>query len=316
MRIPPYLQPGDRIGICCPASKMQASVALYAAEVVQGWGFEVILGETVGTSYHNFSAPDAVRLRDLQRMLDDDSIRAIWFGRGGYGTIRILDQLNFQHFIEAPKWLCGYSDITALHMHVHRHYQIASLHALMCSGITEQTREDPYVQSLRQAWLGIPQRYTCNAHPLNRLGQASGVLIGGNLSLLVNLSGTRSQPNTAGKILFLEDVGEYTYHIDRMLYNLKRAGWLHELAGLIVGAFTDLKDTEEPFGQSVEEIIYAQVKDYQYPVAFGFPVGHQPANYALKIGCPYVLKVTDQGVELREIDHLGNSSLENAVESL
>lgn len=301
MQIPPYLQPGDRVGITCPASKISPDAAQYAAEVISSWGFEVVLGETVGTAYHNFSAPDNVRLRDLQGLLDDPSVKAILFGRGGYGMIRILDQLHFDKFRHAPKWICGYSDITALHIHVHKHCRVATLHAMMCSGITPETRDDEYVQSLKQAWLGIPAHYTFDSFPLNKTGSAEGILIGGNLSLLANLSGTSSQPDCRGKILFIEDVGEYKYHIDRMMYQLQRAGWLEGLSALLVGAFTDIKDTTTPFGMSVYEIIYQHVKDAKFPVAFGFPAGHQKQNYALKLGCLHALTVEKEGCVLREI---------------
>ncbi|PJJ75080.1 muramoyltetrapeptide carboxypeptidase [Thermoflavifilum aggregans] len=301
MVIPPYLNPGDCVGITCPASKITPEAARFAADVIRSWGYDVVLGETVGTAYHNFSAPDEVRLRDLQMMLDDPSIKAILFGRGGYGMIRILDQLRFDKFLQSPKWICGYSDITALHMHVHTHYQVPTLHSMMCSGITQETREDRYVQSLKQAWTVIPGHYSFDMHPLNKTGYAEGVLIGGNLSLLANLSGTRSQPDSRGKILFIEDVGEYKYHIDRMMYQLRRAGWLNGLAALLVGAFTDIKDTITPFGMSVYEIIYQHVKDEIFPVAFGFPVGHQKENYALKIGCKYALTMEESNCVLKEI---------------
>lgn len=301
MLFPPYLQPGDRVGITCPASKIAPEIADFAADVIRSWGFEVVLGETVGTAYHNFSAPDEVRLRDLQRMIDDVSIKAILCGRGGYGMIRILDQLHFETLCQSPKWICGYSDITALHIHVHKHYRIATLHSLMCSGITKETFEDQYVQSLKQAWMGVPGYYTFDVHPLNKNGDAEGILIGGNLSLLANISGTRSQPEVKGKILFIEDVGEYKYHIDRMMYQLRRAGWLDGLAALLVGAFTDIKDTSTPFGMSVYEIIYQHVKDEAFPVAFGFPVGHQKENYALKIGGSYALTVARDSCVLSEI---------------
>lgn len=284
IQLPPYLERGDTIGITCPASRMDAQAASYAIEVLRGEGFEVAAGKTVGTAFHNFSAADEVRRKELQEMLDDPGIHAILFGRGGYGMIRILDQLDFSAFKKQPKWLCGYSDITALHLHVHRHLQIATLHSVMCSGIVPDTYNDCYVQSLFRTLRGEPARYEFRDHPLNRKGMARGELIGGNLSLLANLSGTRSQPDTRGKILLVEDIGEYRYNIDRMMYNLKRAGWLDKLNGLLVGAFTDGKETTVPFGQTEYEIIRDKVEEYDFPVAFGFPAGHQKENYTLKLG--------------------------------
>jgi len=292
MRIPPYLKKGDLIGITCSSSKMDQQAAEYAAGVISSWGYQVHLGITVGTSFHNFSAPDELRLEELQDMLDDPDIKAIIFGRGGYGLVCILDDLDFKKFRKHPKWICGYSDITVLHTHIHQQYGIPTIHSMMCSGIRPDTAENEYVESLRLALKGTPYRYACAPHDLNRTGKATGQLIGGNLSLLANLSGTDSQPNTKGKILFLEDISEYRYNVDRMMYNLKRAGWLEDLAGLVVGSFTDSKETETPFGQTEYEIIRNIVQDYDYPVCFGFPVGHTNENYALKIGLTHELHVT------------------------
>lgn len=298
MIIPPYLKTGDLIGVTCPASKMERQAAEYAAEVMRSWGFRVMLGETAGRAYHNFSAPDEERLAELQGMLDRDDIRAIVFGRGGYGVIRILDQLDFSRFMRHPKWLCGYSDITALHTHLQARLGVASLHSVMCSGITPETAGDCYVQSLRQCLQGEEPRYRFPWHPLNRPGSCSGELTGGNLSLLANLSGTVSQPDSRGRILLLEDVGEYRYAVDRMLFNLKRSGWLAGLAGLLVGSFNDGKETAEPFGQTEYEMILDKVKEYDYPVAFGFPAGHQKENYALQMGVAHVLTLEGEHASL------------------
>lgn len=302
MRIPPYLKKGDLIGITCSSSKMDQQAAEYAAGVISSWGYQVHLGITVGTSFHNFSAPDELRLEELQDMLDDPDIKAIIFGRGGYGMVCILDDLDFKKFRKHPKWICGYSDITVLHTHIHQQYGIPTIHSMMCSGIRPDTAENEYVDSLRLALKGTPYRYACAPHDLNRTGKATGQLIGGNLSLLANLSGTESQPGTKGKILFLEDISEYRYNIDRMMYNLKRAGWLDDLAGLVVGSFTDSKETETPFGQTEYEIIRNIVQDYDYPVCFGFPVGHTNENYALKIGLTHELQVTARQSRLLQRD--------------
>lgn len=270
---------------------MDRNVAEFASSVLQSWGFRTRLGETVGSRFHNFSAPDSLRYEELQGMLDDGEVQAILFGRGGYGILRILDQLDFTRFRIQPKWLCGYSDVTALHVHVNRCFDIATLHSVMCSGITEDTFQDIYVRSLRDAWCGKRIDYSFQGHGMNRNGVCEGMLCGGNLSLLANLSGTISQPDMRGKILFVEDVGEYRYSIDRMMINLKRAGWLEGLGGLVAGSFTGSRETDEAFGQNEREIIWDKVKEYDFPVAFDFPVGHQKENYALKLGVPYRLEV-------------------------
>jgi muramoyltetrapeptide carboxypeptidase len=298
MKIPPYLKKGDLIGVTCSSSRMDLQAAEYAAEVISSWGFRVHLGITVGTSFHNFSAPDELRLEELQDMLDDTEMKAIIFGRGGYGMVCLLDQLDFTKFRKHPKWLCGYSDITALHSHIQQTYRIPTIHSMMCSGITADTKDNEYVDSLRQALKGKAVKYNFAPHELNRTGKASGILTGGNLSMLANASGTISQPDTKGKILLLEDIGEYRYRVDGMMYNLKRAGWLEKLAGLVVGSFTDSKETNTPFGQTEYEIICNVVKEYKYPVAFGFPVGHSPENYALKLGIEHELIISDKQCKL------------------
>lgn len=290
---PPFLRPGDSIGVSCPASKMDREVAETAASIMEGWGFRVVLGDTVGGRYHNFSAPDDQRLAELQYMLNEEAISAVVFGRGGYGMLRIIDRLDFSRLQQKPKWICGYSDITALHSHLGTRLGMESFHSMMCSGITSQTRDDPYVDSLRRSLLGERMRYSFAAHPLNRAGKAQGRLVGGNLSLLASLTGTISQPDTRGKILFLEDVGEYRYGVDRMMIHLKRAGWLQGINALVVGGFTENKETSEPFGQSDYEIIRDKVAELDFPVVFGFPAGHQPENYTLKMGGAYTLVAED-----------------------
>ncbi|MHB1921545.1 MAG: S66 peptidase family protein [Chitinophagaceae bacterium] len=300
-KIPPYLRPGDTIAISCPSSKMDFDLASAAALVLQDWGLKVKMGKTVGTSFHNFSAPDQNRREELQELMDDPTIGAILFGRGGYGMVRILDQLDFSHFQQAPKWLAGFSDITTLHIHLHQITGVASLHSPMCSGLLLPDHQQHYAYSLRNALWGVKCSYNFPTHVLNRMGSCQGPLIGGNLSLLSNLSGSLSQPHTTGKILFLEEVGEYRYHIDRMMINLKRSGWLQNLSGLIVGAFSEGKDTETPFGANEYEIILNHVAEFTYPVCFGFPVGHQPENYTLKSGMTHELEVGKLLCSLKEL---------------
>ncbi len=278
------------------AEKVQTCIA-----ALKEWGYNVKLGKTVGgDSQTYFSGNDQQRLDDFQQMLDDDQVKAILCGRGGYGTGRIITKLNFKKFRQKPKWIIGYSDITVVHSHLHTNFEISSLHAPMAGAFNDEGYKNEFVLSLKNALEGVGANYSCPVHEFNRLGKAKGELVGGNLALLAHLTGTGSDIETKGKILFIEDVGEYSYNVDRMLYQLKRNGKFYKLAGLIVGGFTDMKDTERPFGKPVYEIIRDIVSQYDYPVCFDFPVSHTDRNYALKIGVKYRLKVGKEKVQLRE----------------
>ena len=300
-QIPSYLKKGDTIGIVCPSGYMPYEKAVTCIEVIQQWGFKVIIGKTLGSRFHYFSGTDPERLQDLQEMLDNKEVKAVLCGRGGYGMSRIIDQLDFKLFKKNPKWLIGFSDITVLHSHVYKQLQIASLHAPMAAAFNEEEYKNEFVQSLRKALLGGVSNYTCSSHAFNRQGIGEGELIGGNLSLLAHLMGSKSSVNTKGKILFLEDVGEYIYNIDRMLLQLKRNGMLHQLTGLIIGGFTEIKDTLTPFGTDVFSVIKAQIQEFTYPVCFDFPVSHEKNNYALKIGVKHQLTVSKKKITLKEI---------------
>ena len=255
----------------------------------------------MGNQFHYFSGTDEERLNDLQQMLDDDTVNAILCGRGGYGISRIIDALDFKKFKKNPKWIIGYSDVTVLHAHLYSKYKIASLHSPMASAFNDGGSENEFVQSLRKAISGKAYSYSCAAHTFNRNGIAEAELVGGNLSLLVHLMGSASEINTKHTILFLEDVGEYLYNIDRMFMQLKRAGKLDELAGLIIGGFTEMKDTTIPLGQEVYELIFDKIKEYNYPVCFDFPVSHSDKNYALKVGVKHQLKIDSKKVMLKEL---------------
>jgi muramoyltetrapeptide carboxypeptidase len=298
--IPPYLKEGDTIGIVCPAGFMPVEKLQTCIQVLMEWGYKVKAGNTVGSQYNYFSRTDEERLNDLQQMLDDDSVHAILCGRGGYGVSRIIDSLNFKRFKKKPKWIIGFSDITVLHSHIYSRFKIASLHSPMAAAFNDDEYKNEYVQSLKLALEGKKAKYVCEITPYNNLGTATGKLAGGNLSLISHLIGTRSDIDTTGKILFIEEVGEYIYNIDRMLYQLSRSGKLDKLAGLIIGGFTESKDTTIPFGKDVQEVIYEVVKLYKYPICFQFPVGHSRENYALKIGVDYQLHVGKKKVGLRE----------------
>lgn len=300
-KLPPRLQPGDTIGLVCPAGYMPLERTERCVQTLREWGYQVRIGTTVGgASATYFSGTDEERLADFQALLDDESVRAILCARGGYGTGRIIDRLDFRRFRKKPKWIIGYSDITILHAHLYSRYGIVSLHAPMAAAFLEEGFRNEFVRSLRQALEGGPAYYLCTPHPSNRPGTARGELVGGNLALLAHCTGTSSQYKTRGRILFIEDVGEYIYNIDRMMYQLKRSGQLDRLAGLVVGGFTETKDTERPFGSQPYDIIRDLVKEYDYPVCFDFPVSHTDRNYALKVGVTHRLTVTDKEVLLRE----------------
>ena len=298
---PNYLKKGDTIGIVCPAGFMALEKVQACIDVLQQWGYVVRLGKTVGGASQNyFSGSDNERLDDFQQMLDDEDIKAILCARGGYGVGRIIDDINFKKFKKKPKWIIGFSDITVLHSHIHTNYKTATLHAPMASAFNEGEDKNEFVQSLKNALEGKRIKYSCPAHEMNQKGEAIGSLVGGNLSLLTNLIGTSSDIKTKNKILFLEDIGEYLYQVDRMLYQLKRNGKFESLAGLIIGGFTDMKDTERPFGKSIYEIVKELLKEYDYPICFDFPVSHAKENYALKVGIGYRFKVGKSTVTLEE----------------
>jgi muramoyltetrapeptide carboxypeptidase len=301
MHIPPYLHPGDTVALVCPAGYMAPERAQVCIETLCNWGYKVQLGKTMNSQSGNyFSGTDEERLADLQQALDDPGVKAILCGRGGYGLSRIIDEIDFSAFEKKPKWIIGFSDITILHAHIYTNFRIVSLHAPMAGAFNEGGAEGAFVASLRAAMEGKKGNYACDEHPFNRTGRVTAPLVGGNLSLLAHICGTVSDIKTKGKILFLEDVGEYLYNLDRMLYQLKRNGHLDKLAGLVIGGFTEMKDTTRPFGQSALEIIHDVVRGYDYPVCYGFPVSHGGENYALKHGMEYTLHVGVEGVTLEE----------------
>ena len=301
IKIPPYLKKGDTIGIVCPSGTLPAKKVTTCIETLAAWGYRVKLGKTVGTQHHYFSATDAARAADLQAMLDDTSVQAVLCGRGGYGMSRIIDLLDFSKFKKNPKWVIGFSDITLLHNHFFQVLKTASLHAPMAGAFNNGQSDNEWVLSLRHALQGKKANYKAAPHVRNRSGKVSGKLVGGNLTLVAHAVGTVSCLQTKNTILFLEDIGEYKYNIDRMMLQLKRSGMLKNLAGLVVGGFTQTKDSDPAFGASVYEIIESAVAGYDYPVCYDFPVSHDKENYALKHGMQYELQVAPKKVNLREL---------------
>lgn len=301
---PPYLKRGSVIGITCPSGYVSNERVAGAIDILQDWGFRVKIGATVGAGEFYFAGTDEQRRQDLQTMLNDPELDAILMGRGGYGMSRIIDELDFTAFKQKPKWICGFSDIVVLHSHVHATLQIPTMHSPMCGAFKPETENTDHLKSFYAALTGEALHYNTPASLFNRIGEAASILTGGNLAILAHLTGSVSEADTFGKILFIEDIGEHLYNIDRLMLNLKRAGKLDNLAGLIVGGFTQLEDTERPFGQTVEEIIWDKVKEYNYPVCFNFPAGHQDVNYTLTLGMPHRLLVTEAGGYLELLNKL------------
>lgn len=296
--VPPYLRKGDTVGLVCPAGYMAESRVETCVNVLHNWGYRVKMGHTVGNQHHYFSGTDTERLDDLQSMIDDNDVKAILCARGGYGTSRIIDKLNWKKFRKHPKWIIGYSDVTVLNCHLFSQLKTASMHAPMAGAFAEANGEDEYVITLKNALAGENLVYKSPVHSNNRYGNVNGILLGGNLSIMAHLIGTPSMPKLKGAILFLEDVGEYLYSIDRMLVQLERSGKFKEIAGLIIGGFTDLKDTIIPMGQNIYEIIQQRIKPYNFPVAFDFPVSHGRDNVALRVGMNHSFEVNQNGGKL------------------
>lgn len=298
--VPPRLEKGDLVGIAAPARKISPAELEPFLRLLDSWGLQPVLPARLFEADHQMAGSDATRAQVMQELLDAPEVKAIFCARGGYGTVRIVDRLNFDRFAQNPKWIVGYSDITVLHSHIHRHLNIATLHATMPIDIPADSGERSVAsaESMRRMLEGELMQYRCPPHGLNRGGAAEGPLVGGNLSILYSLTGTASDIDTEGKILFIEDLDEYLYHIDRMMMNLKRSGHLQGLAGLVVGAMSNMHDNAIPFGRSAEQIVRDAVEEYGYPVCFGFPAGHiGTGNCALALGRQVRLEV-DGGAEL------------------
>ena len=298
MSIPAYLKKGDKIAILCPASYINKDVDLSPAyDILRSWGLQPVIYDSVSAQHHQFAGTDELRAADLQHAIDDPEIKAIIAGRGGYGCVRILDKVNFNNFKKSPKWLVGFSDITALHAHIYSSYQIPTIHGQMVKSFLDASEES--LLTLKNALFGnsIDLTYEQSIYN-NRSGECKGILVGGNLSILHSVIASPSDFDYDGKILFIEDVSESHYNIDRMLWTLKRAGKLNNLKGLIVGGFTELNDSNPPFGQRFEDIIMDKVNEYDYPVAFHYPAGHIDDNRALVFGKKVQLSIANNQVTL------------------
>lgn len=305
MIIPPCLKPGDQIAITCPSGYLDIEKTRDAVNIFKSWGLKVIIGKTVGSASTNyFSDTVEKRAEELQRFLDDGDIKAIMMGRGGYGMSQIIDLIDFSKFIQSPKWICGFSDITLLHNHLQGKLKIASLHSPMCAGFIPCSTFEPteVIEHLRKCLMSEqPVEIVVPNHAHNQLGNCTGRLVGGNLAMVTHAIGSASQLNTRGCILFLEDIGEHLYKIDRMMYQLKRAGMLKGIKGLLFGYFSEVEDTTRPYGVELYELLQSHTSGEDYPVVFNFPAGHENKNFALKFGVRHRLVVTGDKTILTEI---------------
>ncbi|WP_201297591.1 LD-carboxypeptidase [Flavobacterium sp. 9AF] len=296
MKIPPYLKQGDTVAIVCTARKFMPEEAKPAIELLESWGLKVKLGRTIGLDSCQLGGTDVERAADLQKMMDDDNIKAIWCARGGYGTVRIIDLLDFSKFSEKPKWIMGFSDVTVLHSHLNT-LGIATLHSIM--PFTVPNAPENVKQTLKDALFGKKIEYIIPSKSYDVKAKAKGELVGGNISILYSLLGSVSSICTEGKILFIEDLDEYLYHVDRMMYNLKRNGYFEKAKGIIVGSMRDMHDNEIPFGQNEVQIITAIAKEYQIPIAFEFCAGHQKDNRTLILGSQVEFEVNENEIKLK-----------------
>ena len=299
MKTPPFLKENDTIGLVSPAGKIDSVHIENAIKYLESKKLRCVMAPYATDSYNQFSSTDEKRAKDLQMMFDNPDIKAIWCTRGGYGSIRLIDKLDFSILEKHPKWLIGFSDITVLHSVLREKLGLVSIHGAMCLNLSSESFSESGVDNLWKLLFGEMPNYELLNHYLNRIGKSSGTLIGGNLSLICSLLGSPYDFNPKGKILFIEDVGEYLYRIDRMMLSLKISGKLAGLSGLIVGQFSEIKDNDTPFGKSAYEIIAEAVADYDYPVIFDFPAGHTKCNEPLLLGIQVEVEGTEKKTKIK-----------------
>ncbi|WP_084596005.1 S66 peptidase family protein [Flavobacterium beibuense] len=295
MKIPPYLTKGDTVAIVATARKIEAQHLQPAIDLLKSWGLNVVLGKTIGKENNQLAGADWQRATDFQEMIDDPSIKAVWCAKGGYATVRMIDRVKFDNFKKHPKWIIGFSDATVLHSHINN-MDIATIHGIMCVSTLHATSEAK--ETLRKALFGEKLEYNIEPHEFNKAGKATGELVGGNLSVLYSIVGSESEVDYKGKILFIEDLDEYLYHIDRMMMNLKRNGYFKNVKGIIIGGMTKMNDNDIPWGHDALEIIKDITKDYDIPICFNFPAGHMKDNRALVMGKEITLEVTAKGTKV------------------
>jgi muramoyltetrapeptide carboxypeptidase len=286
LKQPPYLQAGDTVAIVAPSGILRNRTAEIeqAKTLLKSWGLYVVVGKHVFNQNNHFAGTDAERCEDFQNALDDPKIKAIWCARGGYGAVRILDKLDYTKFKKKPKWVIGYSDITALHNQVHI-LGFESLHAMMCTSLQDdkETIEET-ISTFKTALFGKPLSYTLEGSKYNKTGSVSAPIVGGNLSILYSMLGSNTSIDTSGKILFIEEIGEYEYTIDRMLQSLKRAGYFNNCKGVIIGDISKIRKNTTLWGSPVQQLILDALTEYNFPIAFNMPAGHEKDNRALILG--------------------------------
>lgn len=295
VKIPPYLKKGDTIGILATARKVDIAPLNAGIKLMEKWGLHVVIGKTIGLDNDQLAGPDWQRATDLQQMMDNPSIKAIWCAKGGYGTVRLIERLDFTKFKKKPKWFIGFSDATVLHSHINN-FDIATLHGMVAISVGRATPEA--IESFRKALFGEKLSYNIPAHKFNKPGKATGELVGGNLSVLYSIIGSPSEADYKGKIIFIEDLDEYLYHIDRMMMNLKRNDYFKDVKGIIIGGMTKMRDNDIPWGHDALEIIQDITKEYNIPICFNFPAGHIQDNRALVFGKQVTLDVSAAGTKI------------------
>ncbi len=295
VKIPPYLKKGDTVGILATARKVDMAPLEPAIKLLKSWGLNVVIGKTVGLDNNQLAGADWQRATDFQQMLDNPSIKAIWSAKGGYGTVRMIDRLDFTKFKQRPKWIIGFSDVTVLHSHINN-LDIATLHSIACISVANATPEA--IESFRKGIFGGKLEYTIPPHAFNKTGKAQGELIGGNLSVLYSIMGSVSEADYKGKIIFIEDLDEYLYHIDRMMMNLDRNNYFKNVKGIIIGGMTKMRDNDIPWGHDALEIIQDITKEYKIPICFNFPAGHIKDNRTLVFGKQVTMDVTADGTKI------------------
>jgi muramoyltetrapeptide carboxypeptidase len=296
MKIPPYLQKGDTVAILATARKNIDDNLKTAIDLLHSWGLEVLIGKTIGLDNNQLAGTDEQRAEDFQQQLDNPNIKAIWCVKGGYGTVRMIELLDFSKFKQSPKWIIGFSDVTVIQSYLNK-MNVASIQGAMPVTISRATPET--IASLRKALFGESLEYSIPFDSANRPGIAKGEIVGGNLSILYSLMGSNAQIDCKGKVLFIEDIDEYLYHIDRMIMSLKRCGCFDGLSGLIVGGMTKMRDNDIPWGKNANQIIQDITKEFSFPIVYNFPAGHFHDNRALVFGKQVVLKINDKETVLK-----------------
>lgn len=296
-----YLKKGDRIAIISTARKISPQELEPAISEFERWGLEVVLGDNIYCEDNQFSGTVDQRASDLQQMLDDDSVKAVVCARGGYGTVQIIDKIDFSKFIKKPKWIVGYSDVTVLHSHINQNFNIETLHAIMPVNFNENPEKQNEVQLLKNALFGEKLKYEIEKHKFTTLDKSiKSEVVGGNLSIIYSLLGSTSIINSDKRILFFEELDEYLYHIDRMMMNIERNGLLQKPEALLIGGMTDMNDNNIPFGKNAEEIIFDFVKRHNIPAVFGFPAGHLSPNNPIILGREITIKPVDSKIIIEQ----------------